>query len=162
MEKDKPLPLILGNRLMLRPMAESDASLIVQWRNDPEIMKWMFAQEKITIDSHLNWFYSRGSGRIDYMICLKEANRPIGTVNFSDIDKAAKSAEAGKMLGDRTQWGKGYAKEAFAMWLNFGFFHLDLEAIYIRTFASNSANICLLYTSPSPRDRTRSRMPSSA
>ena len=25
-----------------------------------------------------------------------------------------------------------------------------------------SANICLLYTSPSPRDRTRSRMPSSA
>ena len=25
-----------------------------------------------------------------------------------------------------------------------------------------NANICLLYTSPSPRDRTRSRMPSSA
>ena len=24
------------------------------------------------------------------------------------------------------------------------------------------ANLCLLYTSPSPRDRTRSRMPSSA
>ena len=28
-------------------------------------------------------------------------------------------------------------------------------------FAASSAN-CLLYTSPSPRDRTRSRMPSSA
>ena len=27
---------------------------------------------------------------------------------------------------------------------------------------SNSSNICLLYTSPSPRDRVRSRMPSSA
>ena len=26
----------------------------------------------------------------------------------------------------------------------------------------NLVNICLLYTSPSPRDRTRSRMPSSA
>ena len=26
----------------------------------------------------------------------------------------------------------------------------------------NSSNFCLLYTSPSPRDRTRSRMPSSA
>ena len=31
--------------------------------------------------------------------------------------------------------------------------------IYIIT---NSFNTCLLYTSPSPRDRTRSRMPSSA
>ena len=28
--------------------------------------------------------------------------------------------------------------------------------------ALNGAYICLLYTSPSPRDRTRSRMPSSA
>src|SRR5665811_584811 len=28
--------------------------------------------------------------------------------------------------------------------------------------ASTSGNPCLLYTSPSPRDRTRSRMPSSA
>ena len=28
--------------------------------------------------------------------------------------------------------------------------------------ANGVTNICLLYTSPSPRDRTRSRMPSSA
>ena len=27
---------------------------------------------------------------------------------------------------------------------------------------NNPMNVCLLYTSPSPRDRTRSRMPSSA
>ena len=30
------------------------------------------------------------------------------------------------------------------------------------TYEKNGNNICLLYTSPSPRDRTRSRMPSSA
>ena len=32
----------------------------------------------------------------------------------------------------------------------------------ILTTLEHHANICLLYTSPSPRDRTRSRMPSSA
>ena len=31
-----------------------------------------------------------------------------------------------------------------------------------RTTVISSSNSCLLYTSPSPRDRTRSRMPSSA
>ena len=31
-----------------------------------------------------------------------------------------------------------------------------------KTDAASRSNICLLYTSPSPRDRTRSRMPSSA
>ena len=35
----------------------------------------------------------------------------------------------------------------------------DISSISIGTFHSIS---CLLYTSPSPRDRTRSRMPSSA
>ena len=29
-------------------------------------------------------------------------------------------------------------------------------------FANAGANVCLLYTSPSPRDRQKSRMPSSA
>ena len=32
----------------------------------------------------------------------------------------------------------------------------------ILNFAQGQLLICLLYTSPSPRDRTRSRMPSSA
>ena len=32
----------------------------------------------------------------------------------------------------------------------------------IEALSAAQAEICLLYTSPSPRDRTRSRMPSSA
>ena len=33
---------------------------------------------------------------------------------------------------------------------------------YIRILPGDKVTVCLLYTSPSPRDRTRSRMPSSA
>ena len=36
----------------------------------------------------------------------------------------------------------------------------DLETL--KAYVSETGKICLLYTSPSPRDRTRSRMPSSA
>ena len=49
------------------------------------------------------------------------------------------------------------------------FWEIDDEEIYDcyekpKTFTPepNTPNTCLLYTSPSPRDRTRSRMPSSA
>ena len=45
-----------------------------------------------------------------------------------------------------------------------GSFHKE-EIQRMLEYAENEANIngaCLLYTSPSPRDRTRSRMPSSA
>ena len=39
---------------------------------------------------------------------------------------------------------------------------LDLDDEYLASVFSGNLLPCLLYTSPSPRDRTRSRMPSSA
>ena len=38
----------------------------------------------------------------------------------------------------------------------------DHAATYAKYLFETQLGICLLYTSPSPRDRTRSRMPSSA
>ena len=38
----------------------------------------------------------------------------------------------------------------------------EVSSNSMKALNSNPANTCLLYTSPSPRDRTRSRMPSSA
>ena len=46
---------------------------------------------------------------------------------------------------------------------NFNFHRLELKTgLFMPLFDSHTFNTCLLYTSPSPRDRTRSRMPSSA
>ena len=39
---------------------------------------------------------------------------------------------------------------------------MALSIVGIAIFAMFAAKICLLYTSPSPRDRQKSRMPSSA
>ena len=39
---------------------------------------------------------------------------------------------------------------------------LNLTHVGYGKYADQKGNVCLLYTSPSPRDRTRSRMPSSA
>ena len=38
----------------------------------------------------------------------------------------------------------------------------DIGEAIVKSDLTDMSDICLLYTSPSPRDRTRSRMPSSA
>ena len=38
----------------------------------------------------------------------------------------------------------------------------NIEVVLLDNHSNDKTNVCLLYTSPSPRDRTRSRMPSSA
>ena len=53
-----------------------------------------------------------------------------------------------------------------SLWESLGFVFFDQledpEKIAKANFYYGQLQICLLYTSPSPRDRTRSRMPSSA
>ena len=44
--------------------------------------------------------------------------------------------------------------------IKFGRFYVQPELLYAKI--NSEYDLCLLYTSPSPRDRTRSRMPSSA
>ena len=51
--------------------------------------------------------------------------------------------------------------QEFTVWLDFVSCDLDCQESLMKLH-DDSADTCLLYTSPSPRDRTRSRMPSSA
>ena len=57
------------------------------------------------------------------------------------------------------QFGTGAA----VMFKGSGFYETDYRSeSYKKSAAADKKKTCLLYTSPSPRDRTRSRMPSSA
>ena len=74
---------------------------------------------------------------------------------MADQVDAAALAELGEQLYDASQDGE--AAEAARL--------LDLNAPInhrVGELQWTPLMICLLYTSPSPRDRTRSRMPSSA
>lgn len=135
--------IIYGKRVFLRPMLLDDAEYIVRWRSDPEILVNIFAREPLTLESHLKWFQSPRENRLDYVICLNDTEKQIGTLNFTNIDRENLKAEAGKMLGDKSIWGKGLAKEAFILWISFGFRELGLNRIYVRTLSTNQTNIGL-------------------
>jgi RimJ/RimL family protein N-acetyltransferase len=68
---------------------------------------------------------------------------PIGLLALINIDKENSKGEMRKMLGDISQRGKGYAKEASAVWLKYCSEYLDLKKIYINTIETNIKNITL-------------------
>jgi RimJ/RimL family protein N-acetyltransferase len=122
-------------------MVESDAELVVSWRNEPVARSMFFSNEKLSLDNHLDWFRGPRHYRADYVICESHHGRPIGVVNFKNINQLAGSAEAGKLLGDKMFSGKGFAKEAFAAWLLYGFDALNLNYIFVFTRSDNVSSI---------------------
>jgi RimJ/RimL family protein N-acetyltransferase len=131
-------------RLVLRPMLKQDAELVVEWRNAPHVqnMSLLNTARTLTLAEHLAWFEASRSKRIDYIICEKSLG-PIGSISFCERILAGYgvSAESGKYIGDSRALGKGYATEATAVWLDFGFSALGLDTVIARTRSTNMANI---------------------
>jgi diamine N-acetyltransferase len=86
---------------------------------------------------------------------LYAENRPVGFAMYS-LDEDDHQFWIYRLMIDQRYQGVGYGREAMGLLIDRirGLSDEDHNRIYI--------SFCLLYTSPSPRDRTRSRMPSSA
>lgn len=76
------------------------------------------------------------------VITLKDA-QPIGSVAFLDYDSTQRKAELRKLIGDPAFRGKGYAKEACELWLDYGLNALGLRKIYLNTLNTHLRNIRL-------------------
>jgi RimJ/RimL family protein N-acetyltransferase len=76
------------------------------------------------------------------MITLPEG-MPIGAVAYLKHDASPQKAELRKMIGNPEYRGKGYAKLATRLWIEYGLFGLGLKKIYLNTLNTNLRNIRL-------------------
>ena len=116
---------------------DNEATLRGRMQNALQLVKWRQLLgskfgEKTTLSKAFGLFSKEGDRRKALQRQFKAQDRLLEKEQQADVDVAVSAAD------------KQHAKNLAAS-------HLAYKA-----------NRCLLYTSPSPRDRTRSRMPSSA
>lgn len=133
---------IEGPTLFLRPMAVEDAELIVAWRSDPATSA-LFLRPQPTLEQHRIWFAGDRNDRVDYVAEHRAENRSVGTVNFTDIDVADRTAKTGTLIGDRRDRGRGFGREIKALWMLYGFAELGLRSVDVIIRADNAAMIGL-------------------
>jgi ribosomal-protein-alanine N-acetyltransferase len=136
-------PFLQGPRLYLRALIEADADgPYPSWFNNAEVCRG---------NSHHVHPYSR-SAALEYIrwscqtrealvlaIVLGEDHRHIGNIALQSIHPLYRNAELSVVLGDRTAWGYGYAREAAHLLVRHGFEALNLHRIGCGTFAENVA-----------------------
>lgn len=136
-----------GDLVSLRLSCEDDIPMIVKWRNKDRVRMNHVYREDFTVDGQKAWKEKNiDTGKaVQFIICENRPDRriprPVGVVHFHGIDKAEGEAEYGIYIGEEDALGKGYAKEAAILALEYAKETLGLKKAVLRAFASNIAAI---------------------
>ena len=119
--------------IYLRLANESDFALIMAWRSNPLIYQGFYSQkEPLKWDEHISWLKFRNRDWREFIIDSQEDDiiRPVGVITIGQLDHW--SPEIGILIGNPTDWGKGFGKLSLALtfqWLreyNKGYVHTTI------------------------------------
>src|SRR5215831_18888714 len=142
--RPEPLPpdMLAGHLARLRPLRAADRTTSVRWRNDPDIrdniLGYRFpiteAMEAEWVDAVLK---DQSRSRIVLAIEDKSDGAFVGFVYLNNIDWFSRNAEFGILIGERSRHGKGLARDALALIVDYAFEMLNLHKLYLRVVAFN-------------------------
>jgi N-acetylneuraminate synthase len=142
-EHVEPLRLELDG-VTLRPMEAGDTADVVAWRGRPDVAAQFFSERGPTAAEHTRWFEGLAlrSDRVEFIIVDKTLGS-VGTVGLSGIDLLGGRAEYGILLGDDRARGKGIARRASELILDYAFDILGLGEVKLSLFADNASALAL-------------------
>lgn len=128
----------MTENLQIRIMAEEDLTMVLAWRNHPEVRRFMFTQHEISLAEHTQWFMRAVQDNSRRLLIVQEQDSPIGYVHFSNVES-----------GGVADWGfyanpdaaKGVGQKIGTSALDFAFGCLKLHKVCGQAIAGNHASI---------------------
>ena len=136
--------IIEGNAIYLRPIVMEDTDHILRWRNSERVRKNFIYQADFTREGHESWMRNKvATGEVvQFIICEKGSDRPVGSVYFRDVDKNDNKAEYGIFIGEEDAAGKGIGSETAKLAVTYAREQMKLHKLMLRVFADNKAAVC--------------------
>lgn len=121
-------------------LTQRDRLVILNWRNDSRIRKWMYTSEKIPLESHLEFIDKLNYIKTKKYFLVLVDKEKIGVIYFNDIDLEKLSAEFG-LYSNPDLNGKG--RLLMRAICKYAFEELNLNKLYGEVFANNERAIRL-------------------
>src|SRR5437016_4773727 len=109
--------------------------------NDLETCRYMESGGDYTLEK-LNSYLSEVEAKgylLFWAIHLKAGDKHIGNIKIDPVNKRHGLGEYAIMMGDKTEWGKGYAREASITIIDYCFHRLNLRKITLGVVDENEA-----------------------
>ncbi len=84
----------------LRPLNDSNLKIVLQWRNSNEIKTYMYTDHPIKWSEHYQWYEQVVSDPQRKVLLLNYKERPLGLVDFRNIDHKNSRCYWGFYIGE--------------------------------------------------------------
>jgi UDP-4-amino-4,6-dideoxy-N-acetyl-beta-L-altrosamine N-acetyltransferase len=122
----------------LRPMNEKDLAMVLQWRNSPDVRRYMYSQHEISAEEHAKWFARVVHDDYQHTLLYILNEKPVGYVNFKQESSVA-VADWGFYLSPDALKGTG-SQLGFAA-LNYAFNDIQLHKVCGQALGFNEQSI---------------------
>lgn len=119
-------PVLRGEKISLEPPRPEDGALRLRWFADLEVTR-LYTNPGVPSLHQEEESYER-SARDEDVVLWRIAldGRAIGSAFIHNIDWLSRSARTGMIIGERSEWGKGYGSEVVRLRMAYAFEELNL------------------------------------
>jgi UDP-4-amino-4,6-dideoxy-N-acetyl-beta-L-altrosamine N-acetyltransferase len=138
--------MIVGKRIQLRAIEYEDLSLMVKWRNDPEVYQYFYEQEPLSLATQKAWFekFLQKQDEKLWIVETIETHEAIGTVGLVHIDWRSRKGEWGRLLIYPEQYRHGgYGSEIESLILRYFFDTMNMNRLQCEVFTDNPNVVAL-------------------
>lgn len=132
-------PILYSERLKFVPLSLAHLSEdYVKWLNDFEVYKYLETGGDYSIEKLRDFLTTvEKSNVLFYAVHIQSNNLHIGNIKIDPINLRHRLGEYGIMMGRKSEWKKGYAKEASLRIIDYCFEILDLRKITLGVISDN-------------------------
>jgi len=137
------MPTATATRVYLRPFVEADVTdRYLGWFRDPEVTRYLEARDITHADAiqHLR-DGDHGVRWALYAICLRADHRHVGNLKVGPINRRHGLSDMVTVIGDRSVWGTGIAREAIGLGIRLAFETHGIRKLSASMYAGNLGSI---------------------
>ena len=129
--------------ISIRKFEKKDIPDKVRWINDPLNNAFLHYDLPLTEKNTEAWFDNNKDNKNRYDAIIDVDGKGVGLIGLISIDYKNRKAEYYVTIGERDYLGKGIAKKASVLLLEYAFRTLNLERIYLYTEVDNLSAVKL-------------------
>ncbi len=136
-------PFLIGEKIYLRPLEREDAPLFVTWLNDYDVTRTLKVKGPINRQTEEAFFDNLYKSEREFVlgIVIRANDTLIGSTGLREIDFRNRHACFGILIGEKSEWGKGYGTEVTQLITQHAFMTLNLNRVWLHVHADNERGI---------------------